>query len=85
MFESRKSYRDSRLDFERDINHLIESIRSGSVNVPKSFVESNHGIFNLRLSPNKRLDLNTVDESVRTMAMRRLTQNFIKEEFDKKY
>ena len=79
MVESRKNYRDSRFQFEQDINHLIESIRNGKMILPKSFVESKHGIFQLRYSPNKRLDLNTINESVRAMAMRRITQKFVQE------
>ncbi len=70
MVESRKNYRDSRLEFERHINLLIESIESGQMIIPKNLIKPNDGIFKIRYSPNKRINLNTIDEMVRTMAMR---------------
>lgn len=31
MFESRKGNRDSKIDFERELNILVENVRSGKV------------------------------------------------------
>lgn len=80
MFDSKKNYRDSRLEFERHINLLIESIESGQMIIPRNFLKPNDGIFKIRYSPNKRLNLNTIDEMVRTMAMRPTIEKYIEHE-----
>jgi len=77
MIDSRKSYRDSRLEFERHINLLIESIESGQMKIPKTLFKPNEGIFKIRYSSNKRINLNTIDERVRTMAMRPAMEKYI--------
>jgi len=69
MFESKKSYRDSRADFERQLNLLGELMREGRMKVAEGLRNSMDGITKVRYSPNNRIDLNTVNEMVRTMAM----------------
>jgi len=80
MVESRKSYRDSRIEFERHIHLLIESIQSGKMIIPKDLLKPDEGIFKIRYSPNKRINLNTIDERVRTMAMRTEIEKYIEYE-----
>ncbi len=70
MFESKKSYRGSRVDFERDLNLLGELIKDGKIHFAEGLQNSTKGITQVRYSPNKRINLNTVNEMVRTMAMR---------------
>jgi len=77
MFESRKGNRDSRSDFEREINILGENLRNGRLVISES-MKSVKDLKNLRYSPNKRVNLNTITEMVRTMAM---SVNFNKDEF----
>jgi hypothetical protein len=83
MIESRKNYRDSRLEFERHINLLIESIESGQMIIQKNLFKPNEGIFKIRYSPNKRINLNTIDEITRTMAMRPAMEKHIKSQINK--
>lgn len=68
MFESKKSYRDTRADFERDMNILIESIITGKRIIPKGYFRSNEGVLRLKDAPNKRINLSTIDEKARAMA-----------------
>ena len=62
MFESKKSYRDTRADFERHLNLLMESIITRKRIIPKGYFRPNEGIFRLKHTPNKRINLNTIDE-----------------------
>tara|TARA_R110000765_G_scaffold341862_1_gene431984 strand:+ start:7303 stop:7569 length:267 start_codon:yes stop_codon:yes gene_type:complete len=80
MIENRKNYRDSRVEFERHINLLIESIQNGKMIIPKGLLKPDEGIFKMRYSPNKRINLNTIDESARTMAMRPAMERHIEYE-----
>lgn len=70
MFESRKNYRDSRIEFERDLNLLGELMKNGKIHFAEGLQNSIRGITEVRYSPNKRINLNTVNEMARTMAMR---------------
>lgn len=79
MFESRKGNRDSRTDFEREINILGENLMNGKMVISESV--SVKDLKNVRYSPNKRVNLNTITEMVRTMAM---SFNFDKEKFNPK-
>jgi len=69
MFESRKNYRDSRFEFERHLNLLAELMRDGKISIAQGLEHSVRGVTKVRYSPNKRINLNTVDESTRNMAM----------------
>lgn len=69
MFESRKSNRDSRLDFEREINILGENLMNGRISFSESTKKSTEDLKKVRFSPNKRVNLNTISEMVRTLAM----------------
>lgn len=77
MFESRKGNRDSRLDFEREINILGENLMNGRLVISES-LKSVKDLKNVRYSPNKRVNLNTITEMVRTLAM---SINFNNEDF----
>ncbi|WP_339887135.1 hypothetical protein [uncultured Flavobacterium sp.] len=77
MFESRKGNRDSRLDFEREINILGENLMNGRLVISES-MKSVKDLKNVRYSPNKRVNLNTITEMVRTLAM---SINFNNEDF----
>lgn len=80
MVESRKNYRYSRRAFERHINLLIESILSRKMIIPKGYMKSDEGVFRIKYSSNKRINLNTIDESARTMAMRPAMEKYIQYE-----
>jgi len=77
MFESRKGNRDSRLDFEREINILGENLMNDRLVISES-MKSVKDLKNVRYSPNKRVNLNTITEMVRTLAM---SINFNNEDF----
>ena len=77
MFESKKGNRDSRLDFEREINILGENLMNGRLVISES-MKSVKDLKNVRYSPNKRVNLNTITEMVRTLAM---SINFNNEDF----
>jgi hypothetical protein len=78
MFESRKRDRDSRAGFEREINILGENIRNGRMFFSEATRKSTEDLTKVRYSSNKRVNLDTISEMVRTMAM---SVNFNKEEF----
>lgn len=61
MIESKKNYRNSRLEFERHINLLIEAIESGQMIIPSEGT--------IRYLPNKRINLNTIEKRLSAMAM----------------
>ena len=69
MVESRKNYRDSRVEFERHLNLLGEALREGKMHIADGLQNSVKGITKVRYSPNKRINLSTVNEMARTMAM----------------
>lgn len=69
MFNSRKGNRDSRKDFERDLNILAEAVKSGKMTFARGTEGSTDDLLKVRSSPNKRFDLNTITEMVRTLAM----------------
>lgn len=69
MFESRKGNRDCRKDFERDINILRENIENGLIKISSHMKKTADDLVKVRHSPNKRVDLNTISEMVRTLAM----------------
>ena len=78
MFESRKGNRDSRLDFERELNMLGENLMNGRMFFSQSTKKSAEDLKKVRYSPNKRVNLNTITEIVRTLAM---SANFNNENF----
>lgn len=78
MFESRKRGRDSRAGFEREINILGENIRNGKMFFSEATRKSTEDLTKVRYSSNKRVNLDTISEMVRTMAM---SVNFNMEEF----
>ncbi len=69
MVESRKNYRDSRVEFERHLNLLGELMEQGRISIAEGLRNSVDGITKVRYSPNNRIDLNTVNEMARSMAM----------------
>jgi hypothetical protein len=69
MFESRKGNRDSRADFERELNILGENLRNGKMFFTEGTRKSTRDLTKVRYSPNKRVNLNTITEMVRTLAM----------------
>ncbi len=58
----------SRKEFERNMHFLAEGFEKDQVKINRSNSKSIKGIKNARLAPNKRANLNTVDESARLMA-----------------
>tara|TARA_R110000765_G_scaffold341862_1_gene431985 strand:+ start:7599 stop:7844 length:246 start_codon:yes stop_codon:yes gene_type:complete len=79
MVESRKNYRDSRAEFERHLNLLGELMKDGKFHITESSRKSIDGITKVRYSPNKRINLNTVNEMTRTMAMMATNQKDFEE------
>lgn len=69
MFSSRKGNRDSRQDFERELNILVEAVNSGKMNFARGTERGTSDLLKVRRSPNYRFDLNTITEMVRTLAM----------------
>lgn len=68
----------SRREFERNIFFLSEGFERDQIKINRSSVKSIKGIKNARLAPNKRANLNTVDE------MARLTANMTAGMFQRK-
>ncbi|KQM23420.1 hypothetical protein [Chryseobacterium sp. Leaf201] len=67
MFDSCKNIRDSRLEFEREIYISVDAIQNKKVNITsprtiKSFSKA-------RKCPNNRIDLISIDESFRSVAL----------------
>lgn len=79
MIESRKNYRDSRAEFERHLNLLGELMKQGRISIAERLQNSVDGITKVRYSPNKRIDLNTVNEMTRNMAMMAASQKDFEE------
>ena len=68
MFESRKSYRDTRVEFERELNILLEMIKSGKMRFAQG-MNIEKSLMSARFAPNGRIDLLTINSAVRSMAM----------------
>ncbi|MGV0757610.1 hypothetical protein ACTS95_10325 [Empedobacter brevis] len=75
MFKSRKGNRDSRKDFERELNILGENLQNGRIIFSVHMKKSGEHLRKVRYTPNKRVDLNTISEIVRTLAMSANFQN----------
>lgn len=69
MFESRKGNRDSRIDFERELSILGENLENGRIKISTHMKKSAHDLTKVKYTPNRRVDLNTISEMVRTLAM----------------
>lgn len=69
MFESRKGNRDSRADFEIELSILGENLENGRIKISTHMKKSTHDLTKVRYAPNRRVDLNTISEMVRTLAM----------------
>ncbi len=82
MVESRKNYRDSRQEFERHLYLLSEMMRDGKIHIAESLRHSVDGITRVRYSPNKRINLTTVNEMARNMAMMATNQENFEGEND---
>ncbi|GGK72064.1 hypothetical protein GCM10011405_20380 [Rufibacter glacialis] len=59
---------NSRREFERNMFFLSEGFERDQVKISRSNIKSIKGIKNARLAPNRRANLNTVDEMARLMA-----------------
>lgn len=79
MFESRKRNRDSRADFERELNILGENIREGKMIFSEGSTKTIRDLKNVRFSSNGRINLDTITEMVRTTAM---SVNFHREDLN---
>ncbi len=69
MIENKKNYRDSRYEFERELNIFHEVLANKKVHFTKNSYKTIDGIKKVRYSPNKRINLNTINELVRVSAM----------------
>ncbi|WP_313385959.1 hypothetical protein [Chishuiella sp.] len=69
MFKSRKGNRDSRVDFERELNILGESIINGRIILSEHLRHLGKEITKARYAPNKRVNLITINEMIRSIAM----------------
>ena len=68
MYEPRGSFNDSRFEFEQKLNILAEKIINRRISFARHTRKSMNGLTKVRKLPNNRIDLNTVDESVRSTA-----------------
>lgn len=59
---------NSRKEFERNMHFLSEGFERDQVKINSSNIKSIKGIKNARLAPNRRANLNTVNEMARLMA-----------------
>ncbi len=69
MFKSKKCNRDSRIDFERELNILGENIINGRVILSEHLRHLDKEITKARYAPNKRVNLITINEMIRSLAM----------------
>lgn len=69
MFESRKSNRDSRFDFERDLRILEENIKKKRMSFSPHTKKHVSDLLKVRGAPNGRINLDTISENVRSLAM----------------
>jgi hypothetical protein len=82
MFEARRSHIETRREFERNLNLLREFMVKGKVNISRDIdgvSRMEHGFKSARALPNQRIDLSTINESVRLMANTVAQQAFNKE------
>lgn len=68
MYEPRGSFNDSRYEFEQKLNMLAEKIINKRISFAQHTRKTMDGITKVRKLPNGRIDLNTVDELVRSTA-----------------
>lgn len=68
MYVPRGSFNDSRIEFEQKLNMLAEKIINGRISFAQHTKKAMNGLTKVRKLPNGRIDLNTVDESVRSTA-----------------
>lgn len=59
---------NSRKDFERNLHLMREKLDAGLIQFSDQVKRSVKGILNVRQAPNRRINLNTVDEMARTTA-----------------
>lgn len=69
MYESKRSYRETRADFERHLHLLGEVLREGKIKFTMQSIRATEGITKVRYAPNRRVNLHTVNEMVRVTAM----------------
>lgn len=69
MFESRKNNRDSRFDFERDLRVLEENIKKKKNSFSPHIKKHVRDLLKVRGAPNSRINLDTISEIVRSLAM----------------
>lgn len=69
MFESRKGNRGSRIDFEKDLNILGENLLNERITFSNEIKKGPEDLTKVRYSPNRRVNLNTITEMVRSLAM----------------
>ena len=67
MFEPKSSSYDCRISFERNALFLGERIHAGTIRFNKSMRHTLKGLTEVRSLPNGRINLLTIDESVRSM------------------
>lgn len=58
----------SRKEFERNMHFLSEGFERDQVKISRSNIKSIKGIKNAKFTPNRRVNLHTVDEMARLMA-----------------
>ena len=68
MFEPKKALLDSRYEFERNFNILLELIHDGKMNFSFQSRKTVDSLAKIRKLPNGRIDLNTINELARTTA-----------------
>lgn len=57
----------TRIEFERHIHILVESIRNGKLFLPPT-KSIKQGLLNAKILPNRRVNFLTIDESTRLLA-----------------
>lgn len=71
MFEPKRYHIETRAEFERILNRLVEAMRNGQVKFSseiEGIKRMENSFLRVRELPNKRIDFSTVDEQVRTTA-----------------
>ncbi len=68
MYEPRRSFNDSRFEFEQKLNMLAEKIINQRISFAQHTRKAMNGLTKVRKLPNGRIDINTVDEAVRNIA-----------------
>lgn len=71
MFEPKRSHIETRREFERNLNLLIEGMREGRVKFVEgelNKIQLEKSFFQVRALPNQRIDFSTVNELVRLMS-----------------